>query len=46
MNRYLIVSVITVLVGIKPVFNDYQIQISAYENKFTMKPKPTLDPKQ
>lgn len=33
---------IPVLVGIKPVFNDYQIKICAYENKFTMNPKNNL----
>lgn len=30
---------IPVLVGIKPIFNDYKVKISAYENKFVLEPK-------
>ncbi len=30
---------IPVLVGIKPVFNDYKVTISAYKNRFFLEPK-------
>jgi hypothetical protein len=30
---------IPVLVGIKPIFNDYSVKIQAYENKFILEPK-------
>ena len=30
---------IPVLVGIKPIFNDYKVIISAYENKFVLEPR-------
>ena len=30
---------VPVLIGIKPIFNDYKITISAYENKFILEPK-------
>jgi len=30
---------IPVLVGIKPIFNDYKVKISAYENRFSLEPK-------
>lgn len=33
---------IPVLVGIKPIFNDYKVTIFAYENKFILEPRNIL----
>ena len=29
----------SVLVGIKPIFNDYKVTVFAYENRFVLEPK-------
>ena len=33
---------IPVLAGIKPIFNDYQVKITAYENKFVLQPRKCI----